>query len=138
NEEQQEAIEIVSPGIVHLFAVDPQIDEMRLFVERLLGLSKYSLSKTEGQVEISSLAAATAQREQTIRVGLQWLETNGYLDVHVISEDQFYLKEGGGVASEELERVEGELRDLLAESAAYRRFYSNVEIDVLIEQIKLQ
>jgi single-stranded-DNA-specific exonuclease len=136
--EVKRVLEMVSPVVVHLFAVDPRMDDLRTFTERLLGLAKYALNKVESQVKISSLAAATAQREETVMAGLQWLAARGYLGVQIVGEDQIYLKEGDGLASRDLERVERDLRELLAESAAYRRFYSGVETAVLIEQIKSQ
>jgi len=131
-------LEKVSPSVVHLFAVDPRMDDLRSFIERLLGLAKYALSKANGQAKISSLAAATGQREGTVMTGLLWLAARGYLGVQIAGEDQIYLNEEGGAASGELERVERELRELLAESAAYRRFFSGVETGVLVEQIKFQ
>jgi single-stranded-DNA-specific exonuclease len=134
--EVKRVLEKVSPIVVYLFAVDPQMDDLRSFTERLLGLAKYLLNKSHGQGKISSLAAATGQRAETVRRGLLWLAARGYLGVQIVGEDQVYLKEEVGVASGDLERVESKLRELLAESAAYRRYYASLETEILIEQIK--
>ena len=119
---------------LYLFAVDPGMDELQPFTERLLGLAKYALSNTKGLVNVSTLAAATAQREKSVMGGLQWLAARGYLGVQFEDDDNACLSEGDGVPAEELEQVTQELRDQLAETAAYRRYYSSTESSVLIGQ----
>jgi single-stranded-DNA-specific exonuclease len=127
-------LDIVSPSIVHLFAVDPEMDEMKSFTERLIGLAKYAMRRTKGKVSLSSLAAATAQREETVRAGLQWLASRGYLVVHYESDENICLNEGDGVSGGELISLEMQLREMLAETASFRRYYSNVEAGLLIKQ----
>ncbi len=128
------AVDRASPAVVHLFDVDPGMDEMKPFTERLVGLAKHALRKTKGKVSLSSLAGATAQREEMVRAGLQWLAARGYLAVHFEAEGNVCINEGDGVSGEELERVEKRLRELLEETAAFRRYYSGAEADVLILQ----
>jgi len=127
------ALDRVSPTVVHLFNVNPGMDEMKDFTERLLGLAKYALRKTKGKVSAASLAAATAHRDETVRVGLQWLAARGYLVVQFENEDEICFSEGDGLLDEELEQMEKQLCELLAETAAYRRYYSSVDADVLIK-----
>jgi single-stranded-DNA-specific exonuclease len=127
------ALENASPAAVHLFAADPGMDQVKPLTERLLGLAKYALRKTKGRVRIASLAAATAQREETATAGLQWLAARGYLTVIYETEGNVCISEGDGEAGD-LERVEKRLRELLGETAAFRRYYSSADADLLIKQ----
>jgi single-stranded-DNA-specific exonuclease len=137
-QEINSVVDLVSPSVVHLFDVDPMMDEMKPFTGRLVGLAKHALRKAKGKVSLSSLAGATAQREETVRAGLQWLAARGYLAVHFEDEGDVCLNEGDGVSGEQLERVEKRLRELLEETAAFRRYYSSAEAAVLILQTEEQ
>jgi len=132
-QELSSVMDRVSPTVVHLFNVNPGMDEMKDFTERLLGLVKYALRKTNGKVSAASLAAATAHRDETVRVGLQWLVARGYLVVHYENEGSVCLNEGDGEVKEELESMEKQLREQLAETAAYRRYYSSADAELLIK-----
>jgi single-stranded-DNA-specific exonuclease len=134
-QELSSVVDRVSPTVVHLFNVNPGMDEMKDFTERLLGLAKYALRKTKGKISVSLLGAATAQRGETVRVGLQWLVARGYLVVHYENEDEICFSEGDGVPVEDLERLAKQLREQLAETAAYRRYYSSAEADLLFGEI---
>ncbi|MGB7096896.1 MAG: single-stranded-DNA-specific exonuclease RecJ [Anaerolineales bacterium] len=126
-------LETVAPDVLHLFAVDPQLDEIESFIKRLLGLAKYALRKDMGLVNISSLAAATTQREATVRVGIEWLAARGILGARFENDDQLCISEGEGSPNEDLERLTEQLGELLAETAAYRRHFSNAEARLLID-----
>ena len=66
--ELQAALDMVSPETVYLFGIDPDMDRFEQFLRRLAGLAKRALSADRGRARISTLAAATAQREATVRV----------------------------------------------------------------------
>jgi len=126
-------LEIVSPQVVYLFAVDPQMDELEPFIKRLIGLVKYALKSNQGLAKISVLAAATAQREATVKTGIDWLEARGDLGVQFEDEDRVCFSEGGGSPKEDLSRLTEQLRALLAETAAFRAYYSRAKASVLVE-----
>jgi hypothetical protein len=111
------------------------MDQVEPLTRRLLGLAKYALRKTKGRVSIASLAAATAQREEIAAAGLQWLEARGYLVVVYEDKGSVCLSEGDGTAGEDLQSVEVKLRELLAETAAFRRYYANADANLLVKQI---
>jgi single-stranded-DNA-specific exonuclease len=71
--EWQDALMMVSPEKVILFGINPDLDDLEPFLKRLAGLTKHALKINEGRVNISTLAAATAQRESTVWAGLAWL-----------------------------------------------------------------
>jgi single-stranded-DNA-specific exonuclease len=133
--ELRAAIENVSPEMVYLFGVDPQLDKLEPFVKRLVGLVKYVIKTNRGLVKLSALAAATAQREETVKVAIHWLAAQGLIQVQSEESDQFYLSEGSGSPKEGLSEQTEQLRALLGETAAYRSYYSRAEASVFIKPI---
>lgn len=131
--ELRAAIERVSPGIVHLFAVDPQLDKLGIFIERLIGLAKYALRSNQGLAKISTLAAATAQREATVRTGIEWLAARGHLQFRFEEQDQLRFSDGSGSPAEDQAQLTEQLRSLLAETAAFRAYYSRADVGLLLE-----
>ena len=119
-------LEWVQPRQVVLVGVDPQLDGMEAFLARLAGLIKPVLTG-DGTVSLSFLAAATAQREVTVRAGLRWLAARGHLRVLEENDDRLQFASGDGVASGELAAAAADLQALLGESAAYRRFFTRAE-----------
>lgn len=130
--ELRTALERVSPEVLYLFAVDPSVDRMEALLERLIGLIKFALYRSDGRVQISALAAATAQRETTVKVGLEWLTARGILKVLSEQNDEIRLAEGEQVEGEDLARMSEKLQGLLAETAAYRKYFTRVEPNQLI------
>ena len=127
------ALENAAPAAVHLFAADPGMDQVKPLTERLLGLAKYALRKTKGRVSIASLAAATAQREETAAAGLQWLAARGYLVVVYEDEGHVCLGEGDGEKGADFVNLDARLRDQLGETAAFRRYYASADAELLIK-----
>lgn len=141
--ELQTVLEKVSPTTVHLFGMDPGLDHPGTFLKRLAGLTRYALSSNRGRVNISTLAAATAQRETTVRQGIAWLAARGHLVVLNNDEegDETQLAEGNHVGGEpgfgkavtaHLPRIAAQLKALLEETAAYRAHFGRAEKDTLI------
>jgi hypothetical protein len=130
--ELRTALERVSPEVVHLFAVDPGMDKMEAFLERLAGLSKYALGCNDGRARVSALAGATAQREAVVKAGLEWLAARGVLQVMFEENDEIHLAEGEQVATDDLDHKSEVLQGLLAETAAYRKYFTRAEANQLI------
>ena len=120
------ALEQVQPRQVVLVGVDPQMDGMEAFLARLAGLLKPVLAG-DGAVRLSHLAAATAQREVVVRAGLRWLAARGHLRLLDDGDDEIRIGAGSGIASDDLRAEASILQSLLAETAAYRRFFSRAE-----------
>jgi single-stranded-DNA-specific exonuclease len=132
--ELRAALEQVSPESVYLFGIDPGLDDLERFLERLAGLAKRALNAHGGQVSVSTLATATAQRETTVRVGLAWLAARGHVRVldGDAGEDEVRLVAGSGTAGGDLSQVTARLRELLQETAAYRAHFARAEGATLI------
>jgi single-stranded-DNA-specific exonuclease len=131
--ELQTALNQVKPREVILFADDPDLDQLDAFVRRLAGLVKHDLRSDVGLVSVSRLAAATAQRTATIELGLKWLAASGHVRILAGEDDALRLAPGDGTPSPESSAVTGELRSLLAETAAFRRHFSQAEAEALLD-----
>jgi len=130
--EWQDALAKATPEKVILFGIDPGLDDLEPFLKRLAGLTKHALKTDEGRVSISTLAAATAQRESTVWAGLAWLTARGHLAVTSASDDEVQLTAGTGKTSPDLPRVVARLKALLAETRAYRTHFVRVEGEALV------
>jgi len=122
--EWQAAMDQVIPEKVYLFATDPHLDQVEPFLKRLSGLAKFALRTKNGEIQLETLAAATAQRENTVRMGLLWLEAKGYIRVRQREEATFWIEAGYGTESSDLNEITLELKEMLAETAAYRAFFN--------------
>jgi len=125
--ELREALERTGAGTVYLFGVDPNLDSPRQFLSLLAGLMKSVLNKREGAISVIELAAATGQREMTVRAGIDWLVARGNLTVVDEHQGKLHLDTGGRRSSQRLESAEARLRELLQETAAYRRHFRRAD-----------
>ncbi len=123
----------VSPEKVYLFAVDPSMDEIQGFLERLAGLIKFTITHKEGQTRISELAAACAQTETAIQKGLEWFVRRGQLSISNSTSDSIKINlQDGSKPSGDVTLLASEIQALLQESSAYRKFFSTVDTRSLI------
>jgi single-stranded-DNA-specific exonuclease len=123
-------LEAVNPAVVYLIGAEPVTAEYRPFVERLAGMVKHDLRMRDGQVNLGRLAAALGHRETTVRVGLQWLAARGQVSVIESDEDTIRLR-FGGEPSPDWQKLESQLRQLLGETAAYRRHFRSAAAEEL-------
>jgi single-stranded-DNA-specific exonuclease len=130
--ELRNALEKASPERVYLFGVNPDLDEPDQFLKRLAGLTKHALKTTEGRINVLTLAAATAQRESTVRAGLEWLAARGYLVIADEGGESVQLIAGAGEESPDLPQIAARLRALLEEAAAYRAHFLRAEKGTLV------
>jgi len=133
--ELQAVLEKVSPEQVIIFGIDPGLDSPGRFLKRLTGLAKRALDSQEGWAGISTLAAATAQRESTVRAGLAWLVARGHVAVPSEDGGAVRLAAGSQMASGDLHRAVARLRELLEETAAYRAYFAQVDKERLISAL---
>ncbi|MGD9028256.1 MAG: single-stranded-DNA-specific exonuclease RecJ [Anaerolineae bacterium] len=151
--ELRDVLHQVSPRMVILLGVDPELDQPQRFLVRLAGLVKRALRSEGGRIDLSALAAATAQREETVRAGIAWLAARG--DVVVLADPQapqelgkeprLAAGEGETAAGRDrhvdrsdadLARAVTQLRSLLEETAAYRAYFARADAEVLIDNAR--
>jgi single-stranded-DNA-specific exonuclease len=130
--ELQTALNQVRPRQVVIFAADPGMDQLEAFVQRLAGLVKRNLRDDEGMVSMERLAAATAQRTTVVRSGLRWLAGRGYVRITAEQGDALRLATGDPSTSTDIAATSAQLRALLAETAAFRRYFSQADAEVLL------
>ena len=130
--ELQAVLEQVSPETVYLLGVDPGLDSPKEFLQRLAGLVKRALTSNQGLVKVSTLSAATAQREATVRAGLAWLTSRGYLTMVGEEGGEVRLAAGSGASNADLPGIAAQLQALLEETAAYRAYFAQADQEALI------
>ena len=130
--ELRAALEQVSPREVHLFSVPGTGTVPQQFMRRLAGLIKHTLRHRDGLAELETLAAASAQRAETVRQGIYLLATRG--DVQILQEGDttIQLAPGTGTPGDEDAEVAARLRALLQETAAYRAYFGRTDAQRLI------
>jgi len=129
--EWRAGLEAADPERIYLFGLDPHMDDPNEFLKRLAGLVKYALNSERGQIRLPDLAAATAQREKSLEVGLAWLEARGYVQVLARDADEMIIGKGKGQPDERLPQLTAQLKSLLDESAAYRAYFVRTDKNIL-------
>jgi hypothetical protein len=127
----EHALHRVRPEVVLLYAVDPQVDTVKRFLQRLYGLVQYALTHRGGVVELSRLAASTAHNEPAVRSGLAFLEQQGCISISDLGGGRMALHEEGKPATE-LSKTRERLQAELRETAAYRAYYRRAVADRLV------
>lgn len=120
-------LERVHPEKVTLLACSPADDEVEAFKRRLAGLVIYALKHRAGQTSLGELAAATAQREATLRAGLDWLVAHGDIRYSVDPQGQVQLSNDGKVDESAQQIAMRRILILLDETAAYRAYYRRAD-----------
>jgi hypothetical protein len=129
--ELQAALRLVKPQKVILFGLNPGMDEPDRFLKQLVGQSKRYLNAEEGLASLSGLVTATAQTVQTVKVGLEWLNDHGYIRLISIEGNDVHIEKGDGRKIGAASKTSARLNALLAESAAFRRYYLSAQADRL-------
>ena len=121
----------VKPTLVVLVGERPSWEEASAFLRRLAGLARYALAHYNGEVHLTSLAAATAQREATVAAGLRHLEARGFFMLEEV-ESGFILHRGNIRNDEAARWWYDRLRTQLEESRAYRNHFLRAPAEQLL------
>lgn len=131
--ELRAALDIVKPKIVHVFGVSPAKEKTDEFLARLAGMAKFAINNKGGKVSVNELAAATAQRVNAVRIGLEWLSAGGHVTA-VPEGEAVLLSAGNGEANQYLQKeLYLAVRGILDETAAYRDYVARATIESLFE-----
>jgi hypothetical protein len=129
----KEVLKLVRPSIIYLIAVSPYPEKPEEFLSQLAGMSKFVINHRSGIIKISELAANTAQRELTIKLGLEWLSASGHLMIE-IEDDHYNLESGDKMANPYLRNeLFKALRGSLEETTAYRVHFKNADPDSIFK-----
>ncbi len=132
----RELLQRTQPASLALFAVPPQTEKLTPFLQRLSGLVKYALRANDGQVSLAQLAAAAAQGELTVRLGLDWLAAKGYITIEEDQGEVLRLAEGQTQAEDtsvDAAQLAAQIAVLLDEAAAFRDYYRRTEVERFLE-----
>ncbi len=125
-------LEKVQPQKVILFAVPPSTDEPRVFLERLAGLIKFAIRSKGGRTTVEELAAATAQREVTVRLGLEWMSAKGQIVFKFDGNALQVMGENQAATPYAVADLENGLKTALDETHAYRLHFVHANKESLI------
>ena len=131
-DELREAMEQVSPSVVHFFGVESRLDQPSAFLGRLAGVVKYALRERGGRLELTTVAALLGHRAITVRKGIEWLVAKGQVRLVAESEDEVTLMRDSAETRSDLPVVQAQLAALLEETAAYRDYYRNADKEHLL------
>jgi hypothetical protein len=126
-------LDAVQPNFIAFFGISSALDQLTTFLHRLAGLIHYALNKRSGQVTLLELAAATNQREWTIRKGIEWWIAHGELSLVETDGKVFTFQQGGALNQDSLNKIEQELNILLQETAAFRSYFLRADPHQLLE-----
>jgi single-stranded-DNA-specific exonuclease len=134
--ELRAALAQVEPARVCLFGRDPGADTSEMFIRQLSGLVRHALKIYNGRAPVAQLAAATAHREATVRLGLAWLAARGHIRVVEETNGEVQLAAGDGLAAPETEikALDDRLASALAETAAYRVHFRKADVAALVRR----
>ncbi|MBN1665492.1 MAG: hypothetical protein JW862_00320, partial [Anaerolineales bacterium] len=133
--EWEAALQTVQPRRLVLFANDPGMDQPQPLLTRLAGLGKYVIQQRQGETSLAELAAACAQRPGIIHMALLWLQAKGQIDFSLQADEHLQIQPGNGLVDPQLDEIQHELSSMLAESAAYRRYFSRAQIQALARNL---
>lgn len=128
----QAALKAANPETVYLLAAVPAVDQFQPFLTRLAGLVRHAMAHRHGSVPLPRLAAATAQRELTVRKGLQWWEARGAFLLVEESDHNLIFMEGSRPDPARQAVLQKEIQALLEETAAFRSYYLRAAPDRLV------
>jgi single-stranded-DNA-specific exonuclease len=132
-EELREALAIVHPRTVYLFAAHPALENPENFTTRLIGLVKYVINHRDGAVTYAELAAATAQSLSSVQCGINYLVMHG--NIAIVRQEGNVLWLGPGTTVNDFggaARLQVETQTRLAETAAYHAHFLRADKDNLL------
>ncbi|MFN0086070.1 MAG: single-stranded-DNA-specific exonuclease RecJ [Blastocatellia bacterium] len=123
-EEWRAALDAVNPRRIVLFGQAPAAQTVDDFLRRMGGLIKYAINAKGGRVAPAQLAAATAQRVDAVRHGLNWYQAAGQLGIDRLPGGEILLLQTAGEPDAARQAAIHKLLDAtLAETAAYRKHW---------------
>ena len=113
------ALNIVNPDQVILLKGSIVTTTPEKFIGQLMGLIKYTLNHQNGKISYSTLAAATAQCESTVRSALSWMFFQGEVSIIQETGNEITLKKGSSLKDPiQATRYWAEVRNMLAADRA--------------------
>ncbi|MDF1513601.1 MAG: single-stranded-DNA-specific exonuclease RecJ [Anaerolineae bacterium] len=126
-------IQQVSPQRLMLVADGTSdVDTTKSFIDYLTGLVKYRINQNRS-IDIVELAAQTGHTSQTVKKGLAWLSSQGFITIQESDGSTLSLTLGGTRDIAKADSILEELKLLLGETAAYRSYFTRMDIGQMLE-----
>ncbi|MDX2043600.1 MAG: single-stranded-DNA-specific exonuclease RecJ [Acidobacteriota bacterium] len=121
-DEWNAAMETVKPRRIMFFGQLPTEPTLESFLQRLGGLLKFVMNSKGGETTIQKLAAATAQRADAVRYGLNWFQQSSQLEVKISAKGRVSISRQNTTSDRpDQTPLEKLLNSVLAETVAYRK-----------------
>ena len=111
-----------------------ELDAPQVFLNLLIGMTKFSLNKQNGVIPVSRLAAASCHKDATIRKGIEYLAALGKLRLVGETEEALQISSEDCIENDPLRRkIQKELNYLMRETSAFRHFFMNTKTDWFVD-----
>lgn len=125
----KELLSVLRPSKVVLAYSERDFFSSEDFLKRLLGLCKYIIENRQGRTDIYQLAVLTAEMENTLLVGLNYLSDRGLISMEFITPESIVVKKGQGRINQNYPKRAEKLKALLQESRAFRRYLLRADLE---------
>lgn len=128
-------INIVEPGRIIVYALDPVPDDFEPFIMRLASLVKYAIARKEGRVNLNDLSAAMGHSSAVVRLGLAWLENTNKITILAEDETNLTIRRALDTTSvyQSPEILLSQMIPLLRESKSFRKYLAECSFHQLKE-----
>jgi len=128
--ELRHVIEQLSPTELIFFCVNPNSLDFHSFMKQLMGMVKFGINSNNDILDVQKMAGYLGQREITIRKGLDWIISKGYIMPSIegtfeIATRNEFLK------TDESELLMNQIELLIEETNAYRNYLKDIDIEIL-------
>ncbi len=126
------ALKATNPAQVVLFCINPGIDSLNGFLQRVAGLVNYALNNKGGAADLNRMAAAMAARPGAVRVALEWMAERGKIGIDRIEDEIAYIHTNGEASGKKKAESNAKLIGVLSETAAYRAHVFKADAESLL------
>ena len=106
----------------------------RKFIQQLAGILKGSLNKDgRARIDLFKLTVLTVQLEETVELGLRYLESRGFIDIFSSDQRFYWIRPGQEADRSSEDSFKDDLLDLLAEKRAFSRFMTEESVNKIHE-----
>ncbi len=116
---------------VVLVARPTPLDTAAAFMRHLMGMIKFALAHHGGRLTLADIATAMVHRDATVRLAVDWLVAQGKLRIIVRTDETLVVRADDASPVANAAMLENTLRELLAETAAYRQFFRTAQLTAL-------
>ena len=123
----KEAIDIVKPGEVILFGLNPQADIQKDYLRKLSGLLRFAISHKDGVLDVELIAAHTSQPVIAVNTGINLIAALGNITVLSSTFPLVKIGRGGQMDQKKVDKFNTDLQMILKENFAYRKLFLNAD-----------